>query len=204
VKNSVAISSLVGRKVFPGEPLCTIEEYLPGDGVYVDDGLIRAARFGQVEIDPVSRRISVKSVTGKPRLPRRGVSVYGVAIGAPREELMLIRIFADERMIAYNGSFTGILHVSQVSEQYGQGRRIYDFVKPGDVVRVTVLSDTPAYIVSMKRPQDGVILAFCSICGAPLYRVPGSNRLVCLRCGREEQRKISPYYVLTLRKRRFR
>jgi len=136
VKNSVAISSLVGRKVFPGEPLCTIEEYLPGDGVYVDDGLIRAARFGQVEIDPVSRRISVKSVTGKPRLPRRGVSVYGVAIGAPREELMLIRIFADERMIAYNGSFTGILHVSQVSEQYGQGRSIYDFVKPGDVVEI--------------------------------------------------------------------
>ncbi len=197
-------SELAGKRVFPGEPLCTIEEYLPGDGAYVDDGLIRAARFGQVEIDHVNRRISVRSLTGKPRLPRRGVAVYGVAVGAPREELMLIKIFADERMVPYNGSFTGILHVSQVADQSSQSKSIYDYVKPGDVVRVTVLSDAPAYIVSMRKPQDGVILAFCSVCGSPLYRLPGSNRLVCLKCGSEEQRKISPYYVLTLRKRRHR
>ncbi len=200
----MALNELVGRKVFPGEPLCTIEEYLPGDGVYVDDGLIRAARFGQVEIDFVNRRISVKPLAGKPRLPRRNSAVYGVAVGAPREELMLIKIFADERMISYNGTFTGILHVSQASEQPQQGKSIYDFVKPGDIVRATVLSDTPAYIVSMRKPQDGVIMAFCSVCGAPLYRVPGTNRLICLRCGNEESRKISPYYTLTVKRRRYR
>jgi len=196
------MSSLAGRRVFPGEPLCTIEEYLPGEGVYVDGGVIRAARFGQVEIDAVTRRISVRGLTGKPRMPKRNSPVYGVAVGAPREELMLIKIFADERMVSYNGTFTGILHVSQVANGPSQSRSIYDYVKPGDIVRVTVLSNTPAYIVSMKKPQDGVIMAFCSVCGAPLYRVPGSNKLVCLRCGNEEQRKISPYYVLTARRRR--
>jgi exosome complex component CSL4 len=199
----VAMSSLSGRRVFPGEPLCTIEEYLPGDGVYVDDGIIRAARFGQVEVDPVTRRISVKPFSGKPRMPKRNSPVYGVAIGAPREELMLIKIFADERMISYNGTFTGILHVSQVADGQ-QSRSIYDYVKPGDIVRVTVLSNAPAYIVSMKKPQDGVIMAFCSVCGAPLYRIPGSNKLVCLRCGNEEQRKISPYYVLVVKRRKHR
>jgi exosome complex component CSL4 len=197
------MSELAGRKVFPGEPLCTIEEYLPGEGVYVDDGIIRAARFGVVEIDNVNRRISVRGLSGKPRIPKRNTPVYGVAIGAPREELMLIKIFADERMISYNGTFTGILHVSQVANGPLQSRSIYDYVKPGDIVRVTVLSNTPAYIVSMKRPQDGVIMAFCSICGAPLYRLPGTNKLVCPRCGNEEQRKVSPYYVLVAKRKRF-
>ncbi|ABM81464.1 conserved archaeal protein [Hyperthermus butylicus DSM 5456] len=195
------IAELRGRRVFPGEPLCTIEEFLPGDGVYVDDGVIRAARFGQVEIDFANRRISVKPVTGKPRLPRRNSVVYGVAIGAPREELMLVKIFADERLVPYNGSFTGILHILQASDS-PQQRSIYDYVKPGDILRATSLSPAPVYVLSIKRPQDGVIMAFCSVCGAPLHRVPGSNKLVCLRCGNEEQRKVSPLYVLTVRRKR--
>jgi len=196
-----SVEELVGRRVFPGEPLCTVEEFMPGEGVYVDDGYIRAARFGQVEVDLVARRISVKPVSMKPRLPKRNSIVYGAVYAIPRDELALVKIFADERMIPYNGSFSGVLHILQVVDAPG-GKSMYDFVRPGDFIRATVLSSSPPYMLSIKKSQDGVILAYCSVCGAPLYRVPGSPRLTCMRCGNEEQRRVSPLYILSSRRRR--
>ena len=79
---------------------------------------------------------------------------------------------------------------------------MYDFVKPGDFIRATVLSSAIPYMLSIKRSQDGVVLAYCSVCGSPLYRIPGNPRLACLRCGNEEQRRISPLYILSTRRRR--
>ena len=194
-------SKLNGARVLPGEPLCTIEEFIPDEGVYVDpDGVVRAARIGVVEIDMASRRIRVRPIQGKPRMPKRGGSVYAVLYAVPREDLGLLKVFADERLIPYSGTFSGVLHISQASDT--MIKSIYDAVKPGDIVKATVLSATPPYMLSTKRPQDGVILAYCSVCGAPLYRVPGSSNLVCLRCGNEERRKTAANYVMVLRKRR--
>ena len=196
-----SVEELAGRRVFPGEPLCTVEEFIPGEGVYVDDGYIRAARFGQVEVDLVTRRISVKLVSMKPRLPKKNSIVYGIVYAVPRDELALVKIFADERMVPYNGTFSGVLHILQVADTLG-GKSMYDFVKPGDFIRATVLSSAIPYMLSIKRSQDGVVLAYCSVCGSPLYRIPGSPRLACLRCGNEEQRRVSPLYILSTRRRR--
>ncbi len=194
------IEELHGLRVTPGDPLCTIEEFMPGEGVYVDDlGVIRAARVGIVELDMASRRIRVRSVVQRPRLPSKGEQVYAILTSVPREDLALFRIFADERGITYSGSFSGILHVSQASDS--MIKSIYDAVKPGDIVRATVLSSSAPYMLSIKKPQDGVVLASCSICSAPLYKVPGRNVLVCLKCGNEEKRKVSPNYILVHREK---
>jgi exosome complex component CSL4 len=198
---SSVLADIVGRKVYPGDILCAIEEFIPGEGVYVDNGYIRAAQFGVVEVDFVSRKISVRPLGKKPRLPRKGGVVYGVVTGVPREELALVKIFADERMIPFNGFFTGVLHVSQVSDNPSQ-RSIYEFVKPGDFIRATVTSPSSPYVLSIKRPQDGVILAYCSVCGAPLYKVPGSPYLLCKRCGNKEKRKTAIHYVLEEKRKR--
>ncbi len=198
---SNVLASIVGKKVYPGDVLCTIEEFLPGDGVYVEDGYIRAARFGIVEVDFANRCIHVKPLGKRPRLPRKGSVVYGVVTGVPREELAFVKIFADERMMPFNGFFSGVLHVSQASDTPGQ-HSIYDFVKPGDFIRATIVSSSAPYLLSIKRPQDGVILAYCSVCGAPLYKVPGSPYLVCKRCGNKEKRKIAIHYMLEERRKR--
>lgn len=188
-----------GKRVYPGDPLCMIEEYAPGDGTYVDEkGVVRAAVVGVVRVDNAARRISVEPASRKPRMPRKGRSVYAYVYGVPREDLALARIFADERMIPYNGFFNGVIHISQASDK--MLKSIYDAVKPGDVVKATVLSPQPPFMLSLKRPQDGVVLAYCSRCGAPLYRVPGQPQLVCLRCGNVEQRKTSPNYILVARR----
>jgi exosome complex component CSL4 len=195
------LQELPGRKVYPGDPLCTIEEFIPGEGVYVDEnGIVRAARVGVVELDMVKRRISVKTSIPRPRLPSKNKPVYAVVIGMPREDLALVKIFADERMIPYNGFFTAVLHISQASDR--MLKSIYDAVRPGDIIRATVTSAAAPYVVSIRRPQDGVILAQCSICGHDLYRVPGKQNLVCPKCGHEEARKVSPYYILSLKRGR--
>ncbi len=194
------LEKLEGLRVYPGDPLCTIEEFAPGDGVYVDeDGIVRAAVVGVVRVDYTSRRIWVEPAPLKPRMPRKGRSVYAHVYGVPREDLALARIFADERMVPYNGYFNGVIHISQASDR--MLKSIYEAVKPGDIVKAAVLSPQPPYMLSLKKPQDGVVLAFCSRCGSPLYRVPGRPLLVCLKCGNEEQRKVSPNYLLTVRRR---
>ncbi len=194
------VSELPGRRVYPGDPLCTIEEFIPGEGVYVDDeGIVRAARIGVVELDMVSRRIRVRPFTSKPRLPRRGGVVYAYILGIPRDDLALVKIFADERMVPYTGTFSAVLHISQASDTIVKD--MYEVVRPGDIVRATVLSDGAPYVLSTKKPQDGVILAYCSVCGAPLYREPGKPVLTCLRCGHVEKRKISPHYMLVARRK---
>ena len=192
---------LEGLRVFPGDPLCTIEEFSPGDGVYVDDkGVVRAAVAGVVRLDRAARRISVEPLSAKPRMPRRGRHVYGVVLGVPREDLALVKIFADERMVPYNGFFNGVVHISQASDK--MIKSIYDAIKPGDIVKALVLSPTPPYMLSLKRPQEGVVLAFCSNCGAPLYKPQGrSDVLICKRCGNTERRKIAPNYLLVEKRR---
>jgi len=193
------LHELPGRRVYPGDPLCTIEEFVPGEGVYVDDnGIIRSAKVGHVELDMVKRRISVKTAVPKPRLPGRNRPVYALVLGMPRDDLALVKIFADERMVPYNGFFTAVLHISQASDR--MLKSIYDAVRPGDIIRATVTSPAAPYVVSIRRPQDGVILAQCSVCGHDLYRVPGKQLLVCPKCGHEEPRKVSPYYLLSRRR----
>ncbi len=194
------IEELQGRIVFPGEELAVIEEFIPGEGCYEEGGRIYAARAGRVVVDMATRRISVKPFQDKPRIPRKGMTVHGYVQGVPREDIALITIIADERLRPFNGTFTGILHVSQAS--IGRVESIYDVARLGEIVRATVLNNSNPFILSTRSASDGVILAFCSKCGAALYRVPGEEGLVCLRCGNREKRKISAHYMLVARPRK--
>lgn len=187
------IEELQGRFVYPGQPLAVIEEFIPGEGVYVADGTIYAAVTGVVEVDSVSRRISVRPATPKPRVPTKGSIVHGYVANIPRDDLAIVKITHDEKLVPFSDGFTGILHVSQAANRHVNS--IYDVVRVGDAVRVQVLTGRNPFIVSIKQASLGVIAAYCSRCGAPLYRVPGQQHLVCLRCGNREQRKVATGYL---------
>jgi exosome complex component CSL4 len=191
--------NLQGAAVVPGQVIGSIEEFVPGEGVYIDErGRLRAAVPGVVNIDMKSRRVVVKPLGGKPRVPRRNDVVRGIVYGAPREDIALIKVIADDRMRRYSGEYTAVLHVSQSSDTRVES--IYDVVRIGDYIRGTVISDLAPLVLSIRRPSDGVVLAFCSNCGAPLYRVSASsNTLVCLSCGNKETRKVSPIYIYVSR-----
>jgi len=190
------------KLVLPGDLLAVIEEYLPGEGTYVfeEAGEIRAAITGYPFIDMKTRKLNVKPAGRTPRIPRRGSIIHGYVSMVPREDLALVRMVGDERMRRLSGSFTGVLHISQASEKYVNS--IYQVVRLGDLIRAHVLSSKPPYILSIKLPQFGVVVAFCSQCGAILEKRPGSHLLVCPRCGNKEARKVSTYYMYRSRTRR--
>jgi len=183
------------RIVMPGTELATIEEYTPGEGVYVDRGIIKSSILGQVYVDFKNRTISVRSLKRTKSMPKRGETIHAYVTGIPRDDIALLKIFADENMNLYKSEFTGILHISQASDKILKS--IYDVIKISDILRASVLiGDKIPYVLSIRQPLNGVVLAFCSLCGATLRRVPGTNKVGCPRCGNIETRKISPYYIV--------
>ena len=187
------IQELHRQLVLPSDKLCTIEEFMPGEGVYEHEGWVRSATVGRAFFDWKQRIVSVINAAGKPRMPKRGSTVYGVVVSLIREDIVLVKIFADEKQRRYSGVYTGFLHVSQASDR--PVKSILEVVKPGDVIRARVLNSKHPFQLNIKLAGMGVVAALCSRCGAPLYRIPGQQHLVCLRCGNKEYRKVAPGYL---------
>jgi len=187
------IEKLHRQLVLPSDRLCTIEEFFPGEGTYVHEGWVRSATVGRAFFDWGQRRVSVLNPAGKPRIPRRGATVHGIVVHLLREDIVLVKIYADERLRRYNGMYTGFLHVSQASDK--PVKSILEVVKPGDIIRARILNATHPFQLNIKMAGYGVVAAFCSRCGAPLYRIPGQQHLVCLRCGNKEYRRVARGYV---------
>ena len=49
------------RKVIPGEEVAEVEEYIPAEGTYEEDGKVFAALYGELELDNEERTASVKA-----------------------------------------------------------------------------------------------------------------------------------------------
>ena len=180
-----------GKPVTPGDELGVMEEYFDGPGTYIDrNGYIRSQLVGRVHLDIVNRLVMVRHVKGKPRIPRQGDIVLGI-VEAVSNDLAFIDIWSIENTKAKNTDFTGIIHISQVSREYTE--TMYDAMRIGDVVRARVLNNSNPYQLTTKEPTLGVVVAFCSKCGAILRKQ--DDRLVCPICGNVEKRKVSLTYL---------
>lgn len=180
--------------VIPGEAVAVAEEAIPQQGVYIDDkGYIRAQFAGVVLFDKYRKTILVKPVSKREFSLRAGSVAEGKVVSVS-EDVALVRIYSA------NGNkimgAIGLLHISQISSEFIND--IYDYVKPSDIIRARVLNSSPPYLLSIKEPSMGVILAYCSGCGRELYFHSGEY-LVCKNCGRREKRKTTPGYVFVLR-----
>ncbi len=173
----------------PGEYLGVAEEFLPGPGAYESDYRLRAAVIGQVLRDRINKVVSVrpfKAVT----LPQQGAIVIAV-ITEVREDIARSKIYIVNNLpLKY--PFTGILHATQIAEKTGEVKQIYEHLRIGDFVRARVLNRTPPYLLTIRDPKLGVVLASCSKCGATLK--PSGDKLTCPQCGNTEKRKIAQGY----------
>ena len=185
-----------GLKVMPGDPLCSPEEFSPGDGTYVEEGVVRSAILGVTVFDYVNRRVKVTPHALKPRVPRNNDTVIGI-VETVRDDFAFIKIVADGKGEPYSCSHTGILHVSQASISYVKSLK--NLLLPGDIVKVKVVKAGNPVQVSMKSPHHGVIAAYCSKCGDVL--VKGSKGILkCMRCGNIEKRKVARGYLYVMKK----
>jgi exosome complex component CSL4 len=175
--------------IFPGERLGVIEEFLPGQGTYVENGTIYSATTGYLHLDKINKEAQVHSQGRTPIVPKKGDIVIG-HVSSVQDKTMSIDIFQiDEKNI--NTSFKGVMHVSDTSQAYV--KTLFDVFKVGDVVRSRVMSTmNKEFHLSTQENGLGVLQAACSRCGSQL--IIQNRRLRCPSCHVSERRKLASDY----------
>jgi len=174
-------------KVMVGDYIGTIEEFMPGNGTYSDDGKIFASKVGVKVVDPSRHTAEIK---GK-ELPRLAIDqiVFGEVVGFKTNMATVVvgkiqgqKGIIDERAFVY---------ISNVSDSYVD--RIEDFFSIGDIVKARVIRMESGMVDLSTKGQNGVVKAFCKSCRHPLVVSQKHNdKLECTFCSRIEKRKISP------------
>jgi exosome complex component CSL4 len=178
-----------GRLVVPGERLGVIEEFIPDSGTYVKDGVIYSKVVGRALLDLLNKRVSVYPLVTGELIPKVSSVIIG-QIGNAQSDNVLVKIFKIENK-RLSGEFSGILHVSDVSDRYID--QMSDVCKPGDIVRAKVISGkNRIFHLSTNDKNLGIVYAFCSRCGTLLE--PQRYELHCPKCGNTENRKMAPDY----------
>lgn len=169
----------------------TEEEFIPGEGTYVDGDTIRALIAGVVSIGS-DRRISVRPSHSVPSALKPHMTVLG-RVEEIFEPIALVRIAPLETGLLRQSwpDVFGVLHVSRVKPGYA--RNLKDEIKIGDIIKATIEEikvGEPS--LSTKDRGCGVVKAFCTRCRSPL-KLAGTM-LVCESCGNRESRRLGfPY-----------
>ena len=182
-----------GDLVMPGDFLGIVEQYLPGEGTFDDNGTIKSSIFGNVNLDLVNRQVSVSPLTGSPIVLEKGDMVYG-QITDVRSQRALIDVqgkSGEDRELAL--PYLGAIHISQVKNDYLE--RLTDAFRIGDIIEGKVSRITGENIDLNTEDDDcGVVKAMCTRCRQFLEPISMKDELVCPRCGKKEKRKISSNY----------
>lgn len=184
-----------GGSVAPGDVVGVEEEFLPGQGIYLDGarGLLRAKHLGRVRVDAGGKVVYLKPLR-LPQVPLRGSIVMGI-ISQLRSDLAFIDILGLVEVshglrwkAELSGTLSGGLSISQVSDDYV--RSMEDAFNLGDVVLAKTLNSMNPYHLTTKPPYCGVVYARCSRCGS-LMRPASQRSMKCGLCGKVEPRKVS-------------
>ena len=175
----------------PGEQLGVEEEYMPGAGVYLEEGRLYSSTVGALDIDTKNRRIGVRA-RNRVAIPEVGDIVEGVVISPLKEDSAMIKIIAIRGKKNLTGTFTGILHVSQAAKSYVD--TIFDVLNLSDRILAKVITSWTPHQLSTADDDLGVIYATCTKCGDELVLKRG--RLFCNRDKTFESKKVSRLYVL--------
>jgi len=178
-----------GQIVVPGDRLGVIEEFMPGSGTYEQNGNIYSFTTGRALLDMLNKQVSVYPKVHVSNVPHVGSTVVG-QVSDVQGKQSTIRIFqVGNRLLT--GFFSGLLHVSDVSQRYVES--MYEVCKAGDIVRARVTSDKNRVFHLTTNEKDlGVVYAFCSRCGHSL--VQKRFILRCPECGNSERRKTASDY----------
>lgn len=177
----------------PGDPLGVEEEYLPGSGVYVEDGYLKAKFLGRVHADIIHRILELKPVKAKV-LPLNPRDIVYASVEFIRDPVAHVKIFYVENKNALlQPPVSGVLTISNVSAS--RVKSLYAVIGYGEVIRAYVAEPGgPPYLLSIKGREFGVILARCPRCLTPM-KLRGL-RLVCPACKTKAKRKISSRYAV--------
>lgn len=179
--------------VMPGDKLGIIEQYLPGEGTYDDNGDIKSSVLGNVKINKKKKVISVES-DAKPALLKIGDMVYGqiTDIKPQRANVKIECIKDNARPLAL--PYMGAIHISQAKRDYLE--KLSDAFRIGDIVQAKVVKITGDNIDLGTVDADcGVLKAMCTRCRDFMHTTQKDNEVQCNTCNKKERRKVSRNYV---------
>lgn len=177
------------KNVLPGEEVAVVEEFIPCEGTYEDDGKVYAAIVGELVLDQEEKTAAVKPLNPPLRL-KPGDIVWG-EITDVKPTMAICEVIAvegKERNIT--GDTSATIHVSKISSGYTTD--VGKELRPSDIIRARVLQVKPSLQLTTAAPHLGVIKALCRKCRKPLKR--RGNSLYCEICERTEYRKIADDY----------
>jgi len=176
--------------VVPGNRLGVIEEYIPGEGTYEENGELFSSRVGVPSINSQSRKLTVEG-SKRVAVPEVGDYVEGVVVSM-KEDAANIRILEIKGKKPLTGVFSGVLHVSQAARGYVES--LTDAVSLGDRILAKVLTSWSPYQLTTASDDLGVLYSTCRRCGTELVLRRG--RLFCDRDRIVEKRKIARNYAV--------
>ncbi len=173
-----------------GDYLGTIEEFVPGDGTYADDGKIYASNIGIAILDHKNQTVRIE---GKIQTELKvGDIVFGEVLSVKKNIVTVIV----RKIMGFEGIMdikTGI-YVSNISESFIESAdKMFGI---GDIVKGKVIKIEDNLIdLSTKDNELGVVKAFCKRCRYPLFKSEKyRDKMECASCGHREDRKISSDY----------
>ncbi len=182
-------AKLKDRDVLPGEKLSVIEVITEGNGVYQENGDIRAAELGKAHFDMKERRVNISKKTRDLVLPLVGLDVFA-EVGSVMRRDARVDIFRinGENVTA---TWTGEIHVNSVEREFS--RDMTTSMKNNDIIKAKIINTKNRMIqLTVRGHEYGVIYGYCTRCGTLLEQERG--RLNCPKCGRTERRKIASTY----------
>ena len=178
------------KKVLPGEPVATSEEYMPGFGTYEHDGVIYASAVGDLKLDE-KNKIAKLSFDNPPMTVFDGDKVF-CEVTDVRAAMVICEILSiDGVKRGVTGDTSGTIHVSRIANKYVEDAS--EEYRQTDLLRAEVTQSKPSIQLSTVQQHLGVVVAKCRVCREPLDRQEG-NKLYCPRCERTEYRKVADDY----------
>lgn len=182
-----------GDVKIPGDVLSVEEEYLPGSGVYVEEGYLKAKVIGRPRVDHARHVLELKpfKATALPLNPR---DIVYANVDFIRDPVAHVKIFyVENKDVVLQPPVSGVLTVSNISAS--RVKSLYDVIGYGEIIRAYIAEPGgPPYLLSIKGRDFGVVVARCPKCLTPM-RLRGL-RLVCPACRTKAKRKISSKYAL--------
>lgn len=182
-----------GDFVLPGDALGIIEEFVPSDWTYEEEGKIRSLVAGTVSVDNMNKKISIIPKTSSPPMLKNGMLVFGQVSDVRGQRALINLDSIKDNSRGLVTSFSGGIHISQA--QKGYVAKLTDEFRIGDLIEARVTKVLGIDNVDLTTAEDelGVLKAMCTKCRHYMKKL-NKNEVECPNCGNKERRNLSSKY----------
>jgi len=173
--------------LYPGDYISSVEEYLPGFGVYATKDDLRSSNLGELQIDKERHLAKLQFQTRVPKMQGVGTITLGLVTKVAESFALLNLVpFYSKSFVFVPRSKLALLDVSKI--KMGYVKNVSECVRVGDIVRIKIIEVTNDNVkVTTDEKNLGVVKAFCINCRKELK---GKGQiLICDNCKTKQFRK---------------